>query len=129
MSELYDDRRLRAVIADDSSVYRGRFRGAAIAAGCEVVAEARSGAEALKKCLELKPDIAILDIAMPPGSGTATARELFEKKAVRVILVASSNSQDLAFKPLHDLGIRTITKPFGDPDFYATVKALCDGLD
>jgi DNA-binding LytR/AlgR family response regulator len=61
---------MRVVIADDEPVARERL---ALAVSCvpdaELVGSAASGAQALALVEELKPDVAVLDIEMPRGSG------------------------------------------------------------
>lgn len=48
---------------------------ALLAEGNEIV-EAINGAEAVQEALELKPDLIILDVAMPVQSGLSAAREI-----------------------------------------------------
>jgi two-component system response regulator AlgR len=68
---------MKVVIADDESLARERLRSLlAEHAGVEVVAEADSGLEALRACAEHRPDVVLLDIAMPGVDGLETARHL-----------------------------------------------------
>lgn len=68
---------MKVVIADDESLARERLRSLlAEHPGVEVVAEAESGLEALRACAEHRPDVVLLDIAMPGVDGLETARHL-----------------------------------------------------
>lgn len=68
---------MKVVIADDESLARERLRSLLIEhGGVEVVAEADSGLEALRACAEHRPDVVLLDIAMPGVDGLETARHL-----------------------------------------------------
>jgi len=61
---------MRVLIVDDSDLIRRRL-GAMLSEmkGIELVGEARDSLEATKLALNLKPDVVILDIRMPAGSG------------------------------------------------------------
>lgn len=68
---------MRVVIADDEPLARSRLRALLKdMAGIEVVAEAGDGQEALQACAEHKPDLVLLDIAMPRMDGLEAARHL-----------------------------------------------------
>ena len=57
---------MRVVIADDSLITRAGISALLAELGCEVVAEVGDGASALASVREHAPDVAIVDIRMPP---------------------------------------------------------------
>jgi DNA-binding NarL/FixJ family response regulator len=57
---------MRVVVADDSLLTRAGIVAILREVGCEVVAEARDGVEALAAVRVQRPDVAVLDIRMPP---------------------------------------------------------------
>lgn len=68
---------MKVVIADDEPLARERLRTLlGEQSGVEVVAEAENGLEALQACAEHKPDVVLLDIAMPGVDGLEAARHL-----------------------------------------------------
>ncbi len=68
---------VRVVIADDEPLARERLRALLSEhEGMEVVAEAENGLDALQACAQHKPDMVLLDIAMPGVDGLETARHL-----------------------------------------------------
>jgi two-component system response regulator AlgR len=82
---------MRIVIADDEPLARDRLRMLLAAQpGVEVVAEAEDGEAALHACAELKPDLVLLDIAMPGIDGLEAARHLaaFEPRPAVVFCTA-----------------------------------------
>jgi two-component system response regulator AlgR len=82
---------VKVVIADDEPLARERLRALlAEHAGVEVVAEAGNGLETLRACAELRPDLVLLDIAMPGVDGLETARHLasFEPRPAVVFCTA-----------------------------------------
>lgn len=72
---------------DDQEVFRRTARRLLDAApGFELVGEAASGAEALRKAAELRPDLVLLDVRMPEMDGIETARRLAGAGAVVVLI-------------------------------------------
>ena len=82
---------MRIVIADDEPLARERLRALLAAQpDVEIVAEAEDGESALHACAELKPDLVLLDIAMPGIDGLEAARHLaaFEPRPAVVFCTA-----------------------------------------
>jgi len=82
---------MRVVIADDEPLARERLRAMlAEVGGVDVVAIAADGQEALHACAEHRPDLVLLDIAMPGIDGLETARHLaaFEPRPAVVFCTA-----------------------------------------
>src|ERR1041385_4712178 len=66
----------RILIADDAELVRVALRELLISeAQCEVV-EAENGKEAVLKTLETRPDLVIMDLAMPDMDGLTATREI-----------------------------------------------------
>jgi DNA-binding NarL/FixJ family response regulator len=66
----------RILIADDNTLVRAALRQVLETTEPCAVIEARDGEEAIAKAKESKPDLIILDLAMPLMDGLRTAREL-----------------------------------------------------
>jgi len=68
---------VRILIADDHPIFRDGLRRLLEAdPGLSVVGEAADGIETLKLAIKLKPDLLLLDLAMPRQSGLDTLHEL-----------------------------------------------------
>lgn len=86
-----DSRKTRILIADDHTIFRdGLRRLLESEPEFQVVGEAADGVEALQSVQQLKPDILLLDLAMPRMPGLETLRELATQGSpVKVILLTA----------------------------------------
>jgi two-component system, NarL family, response regulator DevR len=84
-------RPLRLLVVDDHEVVRqGLVALLARRDGFEVVAEAGTAAEAVQQAQRHEPDIVIMDVRLPDGSGVEACREIrAERPATRVVMLTS----------------------------------------
>lgn len=85
--------RLRVVIAEDDVLLREGIARLLAEAGLEVVGQAGDAENFLRKSLAHRPDVAVVDIEMPPGQGADGLRAALELRAelpTTGILVLSS---------------------------------------
>ena len=81
---------IRVLVADDHAIVRTGIRHVLEGEpGFEVVGEAATGAEALALAERLRPDVAVLDLSMPGGSGLRVAAELRRLAPETHILILS----------------------------------------
>lgn len=87
--------KIRIVIADDHAVVREGTRTILEREeDMQVVGEAGDGEEAIKLIEKLKPDVAILDIAMPKFSGIEVTRRIKPRFPSTAILILSAYDND-----------------------------------
>jgi DNA-binding NarL/FixJ family response regulator len=81
---------IRVLVVDDHAVVREGIRHVlSEGAGFTVVGEARSGTEAVASAAELRPNVVVLDISMPGGSGLHAVSEIVERvHGVRVLMLS-----------------------------------------
>lgn len=79
--------KLRIFLADDHVMVRTGLKTLINAeADMEVIGEASDGHNALKKAIELRPDVAVMDISLPQLSGTQATQQLKQAcPSVRVL--------------------------------------------
>jgi len=92
------DKAIRVLIVDDHAVVRaGLTKILATEPGIAIVGEAGDGLEAIKKALELRPDVILMDIFMPHCSGleaTVVIRQQLADARL-LILTVSDREEDL----------------------------------
>jgi NarL family two-component system response regulator LiaR len=87
--------KIKVLIADDHAVVRdGTRRILEQEADMEVVAEAADGTEAVKLAGSSKPDVAIIDIAMPGMDGIEATRQIKSLYPSVAILILSAYDDD-----------------------------------
>ena len=88
---------LRCLIVDDSPRFLDAARGLLERQGVAVVGVASTGAEALRRAGELRPDVTLVDIDLGGESGLELARRLRDQDGpVPVILISTHAEQDYA---------------------------------
>jgi DNA-binding NarL/FixJ family response regulator len=81
------------VIVDDSEPFRRSARGLLELDGYDVIGEAVDGASGLDLVTRLRPDVVLLDIALPDMSGLEIAERLAPAPS-QVVLVSSRDPAD-----------------------------------
>src|SRR5262245_24369023 len=91
-----DTSQLRILLADDHEIVRHGVRGLIEARGWDVVGEAKDGREALDMVQSLKPDIVILDIAMPRLNGLEVTRQIRKTMPdCRILILTMHDSEQM----------------------------------
>lgn len=86
---------LRIMLADDHEVVRRGIRDTVLVQpGWEVVGEASDGESAFDLALELRPDIAILDVSLPRMNGVTLTRRLRQEVPEVSVLLFSMHDDD-----------------------------------
>ena len=83
------------LIVDDHPSFRASARAVLQADGFEVVGEAADAASAIAAVRALSPDVVLLDVQLPDGSGFDVAERLTSNgNRARVVLVSSRDRGD-----------------------------------
>jgi DNA-binding NarL/FixJ family response regulator len=97
---------LRVLLADDHELVRQGLRALLERHGFAIVGEAAEGRTAVTLASELKPDIAVLDVAMPMLNGVGAAEAIARAAPkTRVILLTALNDGEFASSALR-AGVR-----------------------
>jgi DNA-binding NarL/FixJ family response regulator len=126
---------VRVVIADDSQLVRAGIASFARSEGIEVVAEASSPEELLAAVDEHEPDVAIVDIRMPPtqtDEGVQAAHEIRRRHpAIGIVLLSQHVEVGVATQLLaeapHRLGYLLKDRVSDPADFAGSLRRVADG--
>lgn len=104
--------RIRVLVVDDSPFNRKVITEILESSpSIEVVGKAFDGEDAIRKILQLNPDVLTLDLEMPRMDGFAVLRWLMANRPLPVLIVSSRESNRSVFKAL-DLGaVDFVVKP------------------
>jgi len=110
------------LIADDSDAIRLVLRDILEIGKHTVVGEAIDGADTVEKYPQLKPDLMLLDLAMPKKDGLTVIQEIIamDPKA-KIILVTAAGDMKIIDKCLESGAKSYIPKPF---DFTQVLKKI-----
>jgi DNA-binding NarL/FixJ family response regulator len=98
-------KKLRILVADDHGlVLRGAREILDSRRGWRVVGEAANGREAVEKAIELKPDVAVIDIGMPELDGVEVTRQIREAVPNARVLVLTMHESDQMVRRALDAG-------------------------
>ncbi len=98
---------LRILISDDHDVLRTGLRALIdLRPGWKVVAEARDGLEAIRAAEANKPDLVVLDYAMPVMNGVEVARQLRSRLRRPEILMFTMHDDDAILREAVLAGVR-----------------------
>jgi two-component system, NarL family, response regulator DegU len=82
---------IRVILADDHPLGRQGLRYYLEDSGrIEVVAETGDGEEAIRLITDLRPDVGVLDMAMPRANGIEVTRQVVERKLATRLLILSA---------------------------------------
>ncbi|MBJ7471365.1 MAG: response regulator transcription factor [Solirubrobacteraceae bacterium] len=88
---------LSVLIVDDHDGFRSRAKRALELDGFEVVAEAGDIASGLQACAESQPDLVLLDVHLPDGSGLDVAEQFVAGPGdTCVVLISTYDEVDMA---------------------------------
>ncbi|MEK6250984.1 MAG: response regulator transcription factor [Actinomycetota bacterium] len=126
---------MRVVVADDSVLLREGLVRLLEEAGLEVVGQAGDGEELLRKVRAHKPDVAVVDIRMPPShtdEGLQAAKQIRgELPEIGVLVLSAYLEEEYAVDLLQDSaeGVGYLLKDrVGDLDrFVEAVRRVADG--
>lgn len=120
---------LRVVVVDDHPVFRmGMVALLDSLDGIDVVGEAGSVADALTTVADLTPDVVVMDLQLPDGSGISATRDITAARpAVGVLVVTMFSDDDAVFAAMRAGARGYLVKGAGPDEIERAVRAVGNG--
>ncbi|MBO5033416.1 MAG: response regulator [Lachnospiraceae bacterium] len=115
----------KVLIVDDAAFMRMTIKKMLEAHGHTAAGEAANGVEAVKKFMELKPDVVLLDITMPEMNGVEALKRIKEADpSARVIICSAMGQQAMVAQAIQYGAKDFIVKPFEEDRLIASVDKI-----
>ena len=111
---------LRIVVAEDEAVIRLDLVEALREAGYDVLAAVGDGETALAKIDELRPDVTVVDIAMPGMDGLEVTRRAADRTAI--VVLTAFGQRDLIERATQAGAMGYLVKPIGPENLVPAIE-------
>ena len=117
----------RVLVVDDHPMVREGIRSM-LTGEVGAWAEAGTGAEALKKLVELHPHLVLLDVQLPDLDGLTVLRQIKELSPTTSVLIVTMHDNPTYVQEAVKLGAAGyVLKGISRRELLATVRAVCEG--
>jgi DNA-binding NarL/FixJ family response regulator len=120
---------IRVLVADDQAMVRAGFR--LLLAGepdIDVVAEARTGAEAVEKAARFDPAVVLMDIRMPELDGIAATRRILAADATaRILILTTFDLDEYVYEALRAGASGFVLKDDPPEQLLAAIRTVAGG--
>jgi two-component system response regulator NreC len=122
-------KRIRILLADDHAVVRQGFKMILAAqTDMEIVGEAGNGREAVEQAEQLRPDIVVMDVAMPELNGIEATRRLAASMPHTRVIALSMHKDSVYVREILRAGARGyLLKDSGAGDLVTAIRAVASG--
>jgi two-component system, NarL family, response regulator NreC len=120
---------IRVILADDHTLLRKGLRALLATQGdIEVVGEAGDGAEAVRACERLKPDVIVMDLSMPVMDGLQATRQIHDLGVeTKVLVLTMHNEEEYLLQVLQAGGAGYVLKQSADTELVHAIRAVQRG--
>lgn len=120
---------IRVLVADDHAIVRAGLRALLDAAGdMDVIGEAENGQEAVREAERLRPDVVLLDLAMPLLNGVEAARQIaHELPATKVLILSAYSDAQHLQKAVEAGATGYLMKETASKDLLRAIREACKG--
>jgi DNA-binding NarL/FixJ family response regulator len=117
------------LLVDDHAMFRAGIKALLEAEGrVEVVGEASSGDEAVDLVRQLRPDVVVMDLAMPGSNGLEATRRITALDLNTAVLVLTVHAEEEYLVPVVEAGASGyLTKTSADKDLLEAIRVVARG--
>lgn len=120
--------KVRVMIVDDHALVRMAVRQALDAPDVALVAEAASAEEALALAPQMRPDVLLVDIALPGMDGVALVRELAPRLPdTRIVMLTVSSAERDLVEAMGNGAVGFLTKDVSPDALLRAVRSAFEG--
>jgi DNA-binding NarL/FixJ family response regulator len=119
---------VRVLVVDDHPIFRDGLRTALEAASVTVVGEAGSAEEAVAQAAELEPDVVLMDLQLPDGSGIEATRAIVTRRPeVAVLVLTMTDDVDAVFAAVRAGARGYLVKGVDRAELLGAIHGVADG--
>jgi DNA-binding NarL/FixJ family response regulator len=120
---------LTVLIADDHPLFRKGMRSLLQSMpDIELAGEAKSGQEAIQMAIERQPDLVLMDLQMPEGSGLVATREISKASPnIHILIVTLFEDDESIFTALRAGARGYILKDAEEEEMMRAIRAVGEG--
>jgi DNA-binding NarL/FixJ family response regulator len=119
---------VRVALVDDHEIVRRGLRELLESAGLEVVGEAGTAAEAVRRMPALRPDVLLLDMQLPDGTGVEVCRDVRSALPdIRVLVLTSYDDDEALFASIMAGASGYLLKQVRGADLVDAVRRVASG--
>lgn len=119
---------MKLVIADDHALFRESLKALLEARGYTVLAEAKNGREAVALAHRHKPDVLLMDLAMPEVDGLSATRLIAaDIPEVKVVILTASDDDQSLFEAVKSGAQGYLLKNLDAGDFFEQLDRVARG--
>jgi two-component system response regulator DevR len=122
-------RSLKVLLVDDHHIVREGLRTIITRAGMEVVGEAGTAAAAIEEAARLEPDVVLMDVRLPDGSGVTACREIrAANQQIRVLFLTTFKDDSALLATAFASAGGYLLKEIGADLLIQAIRAVASGL-
>jgi two-component system response regulator DevR len=126
---LNDSHPVRVLLVDDQEIVRAGLRTVLGAAGIDIAGEAATVSEAIEAAARLNPDVVLMDVRLPDGSGVDACREIrAADPRIKVLFLTAFEDEDALLATVFASANGYLLKEIGGRNLVQAVKAVASGL-
>ncbi len=112
---------IRVLIAEDNELVALTLEEQLTNLGYEIVGVARTGAEAVRFCTQLKPDIVLMDMQMPELNGDIATQQIVQQLQIPVIILTAYSDSDHVHRAQESGALAYLVKPVNPEELSPTI--------